>query len=201
MHWNDPFSKQHQVSFAIESTLCDQFPFLCHLVFSSVISLTTSLYLWRRYNLPILCCTVRSLTGPWHHFCTDVLISGLPYVRNNMLIFDLHTSIFQASLTLYVLPLVTESKISDPFHYPFDNNQGVSLHFQYFSVSDQVLVPILCIRLLLTAFLRELQLFSVTILPWAEATSFAVDCPPWGCLLKFVAVSVTAVYNFGRAPW
>ena len=58
MHWNDPSSKQHQVSLAIESTLCDQFPFPCDLVLSSVNSLTTSLELWRRHNFPILYCVV-----------------------------------------------------------------------------------------------------------------------------------------------
>ena len=48
--------------------------------------------------------------------------SGLRMVRNIVFVSDKHTLIFQPSLTLNVLPLVTESTISTSFHYPCDNN-------------------------------------------------------------------------------
>ena len=66
--------------------------------------------------------------------------SGLITVRNIVFVSDKHTLVFQPSLTLYVLPLVTESTISHSFHYPCDNNHGVSLHLKFSNVSDQVLV-------------------------------------------------------------
>jgi len=82
MHWNDPFSKQHQhqVSFAIESTLwlCDQFPLICHLDFSTVISSSISLELWRRHNFPILCCGVTQFLHRRAYF--RVTTCTYPYV-------------------------------------------------------------------------------------------------------------------------
>jgi hypothetical protein len=112
MHWNDR-SKQHQIKHSIETTLCDQFQFLCHLILSFVISLTTHLELWRRYNSPILCCGVQSPIAHWHHIGAGfpVINSGLPKVRNivfvsdkHTLVLDKHTLVFQPSLTLFVLP-------------------------------------------------------------------------------------------------
>ena len=192
MHWNDP-SNHHQVSHSMETTLCDQCWFLCHLILSFVISWTTPLELWQRYNSPILCCGVQSPIAHWHHFCTMALVSGLLTVRNIVFVSDKHTLVFQPSLTLYVLPLVTESTILTSFHYPHEKGSSCIPPFEILLRFWPSSCCKFVFRFTLTAFLRELQYFAVTIFTWVEPTFFVVDCPPGGSCPKFVAVSVTGV--------
>ena len=154
-----------------------------------------------KVQLPHLyCCGLQSHIAWWHFFCTVALFSRFPMVHNIVFVSDKHTLVFQPSLTLYVLPLVTESTISHSFHYPCDNNHGVSLHLKFSNVSDQVLVVSL-----FSASLWLPSFGNFNILLWQSSLEWNPHSLLLTVLLEVVVPSLLLyqlpVYNFGRAAW